>query len=75
MLAVPDIALPVYAASLTRIMVTALTVGHDLSRPLDDVRYTGFLVGPGAGVTVSNLVLHLSAAVKWSRDDACHGIK
>ncbi len=49
-IAVPQIAFPVYAAALTSIMVQPLAEDADLSRLLLDVRYTAFLIGPGAGV-------------------------
>jgi NAD(P)H-hydrate epimerase len=50
-IAVPTIALPVYAAALTSIMVQPLAQSGDLTRLLSDSRYTAFLIGPGAGVT------------------------
>jgi hydroxyethylthiazole kinase-like uncharacterized protein yjeF len=49
-IAVPEIAFPVYAAALTSIMVQPLTRDRDLARLLSDLRYTAFLIGPGAGV-------------------------
>ena len=49
--AVPEIALPVYAAALTSIMVQPLGRDEDLARLLDDRRYSALLIGPGAGVT------------------------
>jgi hydroxyethylthiazole kinase-like uncharacterized protein yjeF len=49
-IAVPEIAFPVYAAALTSIMVQPLTRERDLARLLSDLRYTAFLIGPGAGV-------------------------
>lgn len=49
-IAVPEAALPVYAAALTSIMVRPLTQAGDLGRLLSDSRYTAFLIGPGAGV-------------------------
>jgi len=48
-IAVPQVAFPVYAAALTSIMVQPLTQPGDLARLLSDSRYTGFLIGPGAG--------------------------
>lgn len=49
-IAVPETALPVYAATLTSIMVSTLTEPEDLGQLLSDRRYTGLLIGPGAGV-------------------------
>ena len=49
-IAVPQIALPVYAAALTSIMVTPVSRPEDFSRLLADKRYTALLIGPGAGV-------------------------
>ena len=51
--AVPEIALPVYAAALTSIMVLALSRPQDLARVLRDARYTALLIGPGAGVNTA----------------------
>ena len=51
--AVPHIALPVYAAALTSIMVQPLSRSEDLTRLLDDRRYNALLIGPGAGVTTA----------------------
>ena len=47
---VPEVALPVYAAALTSIMVQPMAGLPDLQRLLEDKRFTGFLIGPGAGV-------------------------
>jgi NAD(P)H-hydrate epimerase len=49
-IAVPEAALPVYAAALTSIMVQPLSRPADLPRLLEDRRYTAFMIGPGAGV-------------------------
>jgi len=49
-IAVPDVAFSLYAAALTSIMVQPLKQDGDLRRLLSDSRYTGFLIGPGAGV-------------------------
>ena len=49
-IAVPEIALPVYAAALTSIMVHPISRPEDFARLLGDTRYTAFLIGPGAGV-------------------------
>ncbi len=50
-IAAPEIAFPVYAAALTSIMVHPLTRDGGLAHLLSDSRYTGFLIGPGAGVS------------------------
>jgi len=49
-IAVPEVALPIYATALTSIMVTPLAAPTDFDSLLDDPRVTGFLIGPGAGV-------------------------
>jgi hydroxyethylthiazole kinase-like uncharacterized protein yjeF len=49
--AVPSIAFPIYATTLTSIMVHGLTIDGDLPRLLSDPRYTAFLIGPGAGIS------------------------
>jgi hydroxyethylthiazole kinase-like uncharacterized protein yjeF len=49
-IAVPEISFPVYAASLTSIMVRPLKHSGDLTRLLSDARFTACLIGPGAGV-------------------------
>jgi hydroxyethylthiazole kinase-like uncharacterized protein yjeF len=43
-------ALPVYAAALTSIMVSAVARPDDLGHLLADSRYSGLLIGPGAGI-------------------------
>ena len=48
--ATPEAALPVYAAALTSIMVSGVARPEDFDRLLADSRYTGLLIGPGAGV-------------------------
>jgi NAD(P)H-hydrate epimerase len=48
--AVPEAALPIYAAALTSIMVKPLSAPGDVDELLNDVRVTAFLIGPGAGV-------------------------
>ncbi len=48
--AVPEVALPVYAASLLSVMVSPVAQPQDLEKLLADVRYTGLLIGPGAGI-------------------------
>ena len=52
-LAVPQLALPIYAAALTSIMVHPLSRPEDFSRLLSDSRYTAFLIGPGAGISAA----------------------
>jgi NAD(P)H-hydrate epimerase len=47
---VPEVALPVYAAALTSIMVQLLIVPEQLGSLLEDRRLTALLIGPGAGV-------------------------
>ena len=49
-IAVPEVALPVYAAALTSIMVQPMAGLPDLQRLLLDKRFTALLIGPGAGV-------------------------
>ncbi len=48
-IAVPEIALPIYAAALTSIMVRPLASPKDFDRLLDDLRFSAFLIGPGFG--------------------------
>ena len=48
-IAVPEIAFPIYATSLTSIMVAPLAAPNDFTRLLEDNRLSGFLIGPGAG--------------------------
>ena len=48
-IAVSSLALPVYAAALTSIMVQPLAVPEDFECLLDDNHYKAFLIGPGAG--------------------------
>lgn len=48
-IAVPEIALPIYAAALTCVMVQPLAQALDFDRLLDDHRFSALLVGPGAG--------------------------
>jgi NAD(P)H-hydrate epimerase len=49
-IAVPERGLDVYAAALTSIMVRPLAGASDLARVLTDRRFSGCLIGPGAGV-------------------------
>jgi len=48
-LAVPEIALPIYAAALTSIMVQSLATPEDFDRLLKDQHFSALLIGPGAG--------------------------
>ena len=48
-IAVPEIALPIYAAALTSVMVEPLAAPEDFDRLLGDDRISAFLIGPGAG--------------------------
>jgi len=48
--AVPEPALPVYAAALTSVMVSGMAGPETLERLLTDSRYTGLMIGPGAGI-------------------------
>jgi NAD(P)H-hydrate epimerase len=48
-IAVSEMALPVYAAALTSIMVHPIATPGDFDRLLDDRRISAFLIGPGAG--------------------------
>jgi NAD(P)H-hydrate epimerase len=48
--AVPEVALPVYAAALTSVMVSPVARPEDLDHLLADRRYSGLLIGPGAGI-------------------------
>jgi len=48
--AVPEVALPIYAAALTSIMVSPLSGRRDLEQLLNDFHYRALLTGPGAGV-------------------------
>ncbi len=50
-IAVAAVALPVYAAALTSIMVHPVDHAHDFTVLLEDKRYSGLLIGPGAGAT------------------------
>jgi ADP-dependent NAD(P)H-hydrate dehydratase / NAD(P)H-hydrate epimerase len=48
---VPAIALPIYAAALTRIMVEPLAKPVDFAGLLAGDRFSAFLIGPGAGAS------------------------
>ncbi|MHB8520002.1 MAG: NAD(P)H-hydrate dehydratase [Limisphaerales bacterium] len=49
-IAVPEIALPIYAAALTSIMVRPLAAPEDFAGLLNDRRFSAVLIGPGSGV-------------------------
>ena len=49
-IAVPEEAFAIYASALTSIIVQPLVKEQDFARLLQDRRYCGFLIGPGAGV-------------------------
>ena len=49
-IAVPEIALPIYASALTSIMVHPLSAHEDFNHLLDDPRFSAVLIGPGAGI-------------------------
>ncbi len=49
-IAVPEIALPIYATALTSIMVRPIATSHDFDDLLTDRRISALLIGPGAGV-------------------------
>ncbi|NVN93475.1 MAG: NAD(P)H-hydrate dehydratase [Desulfuromonadales bacterium] len=48
-IAVPEVALPIYAAALTCIMVQPLAAPDDFVRLLEDRRFSALLIGPGSG--------------------------
>jgi NAD(P)H-hydrate epimerase len=50
-IAVPQIALPIYATALTSIMVAAFANDEEFRKQLEDKRVTAHLIGPGAGVS------------------------
>lgn len=49
--AVPERAVPIYAAALTSIMVRPLDAPESLAGLLADARFNALLIGPGAGVS------------------------
>jgi hydroxyethylthiazole kinase-like uncharacterized protein yjeF len=49
-IAVPEIALQIYAAALTSIMVRPLGTAQDFDDLLKDGRFSACLIGPGAGI-------------------------
>lgn len=48
-IAVPELALPIYAAALTSIMLRPLALPGDFDGLLGDRRFSALLIGPGAG--------------------------
>jgi hydroxyethylthiazole kinase-like uncharacterized protein yjeF len=54
--AVPEVALPIYAAALTSIMVRPIVTPEDFSHLLSSSRFSAWLIGPGAGVDTATLV-------------------
>jgi|HubBroStandDraft_1064217.scaffolds.fasta_scaffold00135_15 hydroxyethylthiazole kinase-like uncharacterized protein yjeF len=58
--AVPERAVPIYAAALTSIMVRPLATEADLAALLDDARFNALLIGPGAGVSAETRARVLS---------------
>ncbi len=64
--AVPEAALAVYAAALTSVMVSPVASAVDLERLLDDTRFVGLLIGPGAG-TGSDTCARVLAMLKTKR--------
>jgi hydroxyethylthiazole kinase-like uncharacterized protein yjeF len=53
--AAPEIALPIYAAALTSIMVRPIVTPEDFSHLLSGSRYSAWLIGPGAGADTTTL--------------------
>jgi len=51
-IAVPSIAMPIYASALTSILVDPLATDADFDRLLADHRFTALLIGPGAGTGI-----------------------
>jgi NAD(P)H-hydrate epimerase len=64
--AVPEAALPVYAAALTSVMVSAVARPEDLERLLADRRISALLIGPGAGLGPQTRA-HVLAMLKAGR--------
>jgi hypothetical protein len=67
-IAVPEIALPIYAAALTSIMIAPLASTADFAALLADPRITAFLIGPGAGVGEQTRARTLAMLATPSRD-------
>ena len=62
--AVPQVAFPIYAASLTSIMVHPFADNEDLRKFVTEQVFSAFLIGPGAGVgerTRANVLALLAA--------------
>jgi len=54
-IAVPEVAFPVYAASLTTIMVRPIVTPGDFMHLLNRSRFSAWLIGPGAGANKETL--------------------
>jgi len=54
-IAVPEVALPIYAAAVTSIMVRPIVTPEDFSHLLSGSRYSAWLIGPGAGADATTL--------------------
>jgi hydroxyethylthiazole kinase-like uncharacterized protein yjeF len=54
-IAVPEMALPIYAAALTSIMVRPVVTPQDFDHLLGGSRYSAWLIGPGAGADATTL--------------------
>ncbi|MEO7052437.1 MAG: NAD(P)H-hydrate dehydratase [Rhodanobacter sp.] len=54
--AVPEIALPIYAAALTSIMVRPIVAPEAFGHLLGGSRFSAWLIGPGAGADTATLV-------------------
>jgi ADP-dependent NAD(P)H-hydrate dehydratase / NAD(P)H-hydrate epimerase len=64
--AVPEVALGVYAATLTSVMVSPVASDLDLELLLSDKRFVGLLIGPGAG-TGADTCARVLAMLKTGR--------
>lgn len=58
--AVAPVALPVYAAALTSIMVHPIASPDEMHEMLGDQRISAMLIGPGAGITVETRAIALA---------------
>jgi hydroxyethylthiazole kinase-like uncharacterized protein yjeF len=65
-IAVPEIALSIYAPALASIMVQPLAAAENLYHLLEDHRYSAFLIGPGAGVSEQTR-MHAIAMLRTGR--------
>ncbi len=54
-IAVPEVALPIYAAALTSIMVRPIVSPQDFDHLLGGSHYSAWLIGPGAGADTATL--------------------